>query len=200
MATSTSWITGTRGSSTARSVRRDHPGRAGLRCEGDPNQDGAINFAWSIALQPGTGDVFVANRESDQVEVFSPNGTTLAIDGSNGSADGDFSFPQGIAFAPNGNLYVSDTGNNHIQEFTVDSNGTLNFVASYGTEGTGSSAPAGDLNQPTGIAVSPDGARSGSPTRSTTGSRAWRLFGTWARRSARRRARAPRPPSASPGG
>ena len=124
---------------------------------GDPNQDGAINFAWSIALQPGTGDVFVANRESDQVEVFSPNGTTLAIDGSNGSADGDFSFPQGIAFAPNGDLYVSDTGNDRIQEFTVNSNGTLNFVASYGTEGTGSSAPAGDLNQPTGIAVSPDG-------------------------------------------
>ena len=124
---------------------------------GDPNQDGAINFAWSIALQPGTGNIFVANRESNQVEVFSPTGTTLAIDGTKGTAAGDFSFPQGIAFAPNGDLYVSDTGNDRIQEFTVNSNGTLNPVASYGTKGTGSGAPAGELNQPTGITVSPDG-------------------------------------------
>ncbi|HAW11771.1 MAG: NHL repeat-containing protein [Candidatus Dormibacteria bacterium] len=124
---------------------------------GDPNQDGAINFAWSIALQPGTGNVFVANRESNQVEVFSPTGTTLAIDGTKGTADGDFSFPQGIAFAPNGDLYVSDTGNDRIQEFTVNSNDTLAFVASYGTKGTGSGAPKGELNQPTGITVSPDG-------------------------------------------
>ena len=86
-----------------------------------------------------------------------PPATTLAIDGTNGTADGDFSFPQGIAFAPNGDLYVSDTGNDRIQEFTVNSNGTLNFVASFGTAGSGSSAPAGELNQPTGIAVSPDG-------------------------------------------
>jgi DNA-binding beta-propeller fold protein YncE len=124
---------------------------------GDPNQDGAINFAWSIALQPGTGNVFIANRESNQVEVFSPTGTTLAIDGTKGTADADFSFPQGIAFAPDGDLYVSDTGNDRIQEFTVNSNDTLNFVASYGTGGSGSSAPAGELNQPTGITVSPDG-------------------------------------------
>jgi sugar lactone lactonase YvrE len=124
---------------------------------GDPDQDGAINFAWSIALQPGTGNVFVANRESNQVEVFSPTGTTLAIDGTIGAADGDFSFPQGIAFAPNGDLYVSDSGNDRIQEFTVNSNDTLNFVASYGTAGSGNSAPAGELNQPTGIAIAPDG-------------------------------------------
>ena len=52
---------------------------------GDPSQAGAINFAWDAAIQPGTGDVFVANRESNQVEVFSPTGTPGLIFGSNGS-------------------------------------------------------------------------------------------------------------------
>jgi len=124
---------------------------------GNPGTDDALNFAWGDAIQPGTGDIFVANRESDQVEVFSPTGTTIAIDGKNGSAAGDFSFPQGVAFGPSGDLYVADSGNDRIQEFTVNSNGSLNFVASLGTAGSGSGAPAGELNQPTGVAVAPNG-------------------------------------------
>ncbi len=128
---------------------------------GDPNQSGAINFAWDFAIDPcascaTAGDIFVANRESHQIQVFSPSGTSLFIYGSRGTADGQFTFPQGIAFAPNGTLYVDDSGNDRIQEFTVGTD-TLNFVASYGTKGTGSGAPAGELNMPTGIAVSPDG-------------------------------------------
>ena len=165
---------------------------------GDPNQDGAINFAWSIALQPGTGNVFVANRESDQVEVFSPTGTTLAIDGTNGTADGDFSFPQGIAFAPNGDLYVSDTGNDRIQEFTVNSNGTLNFVASFGTAGSGSSAKAGELNQPTEIAVASDGTLWVADTLNNR-IQSMSPSGVWTA-STRPPGPASRPPSASRGG
>ena len=116
--------------------------------------DGALP---GIAVQPGTGDVFVANRESNQIEVFSPSGTSLAIDGGKGSADGDFSLPQGIAFAPDGDLYVSDSGNDRIQEFTVNADSSLTWVASYGSLGRGATAPAGELNQPSGIAISPDG-------------------------------------------
>jgi len=124
---------------------------------GNPGTDDALNFAWGIAIQPGTGNIFISNRESNQVEVFSPTGATLAIDGKNGSANGNFSFPQGLAFAPNGNLYVSDSGNNRIQEFAVTSSGGLTWLASYGTAGSGSNALAGQLNQPTGIAFAPNG-------------------------------------------
>ena len=136
-------------------------GAQAFGARGDPNQSGAINFAWDFAIDPCTscataGDVFVANRESHQIQVFSSSGTSLWIYGSRGTADDQFTFPQGIAFAPNGTLYVDDSGNDRIQEFTVGT-GTLDFVHSYGTKGTGSSAPAGDLNMPTGIAVSPDG-------------------------------------------
>ncbi len=75
---------------------------------GNPSQKGAINFAWGAAIQPGTGDIFVANRESNQVQVFSPTGTSMLIFGSNGTANGQFRLPQGIAFAPDGTLYVDD--------------------------------------------------------------------------------------------
>ncbi|MFI5285496.1 MAG: NHL repeat-containing protein [Candidatus Dormibacteria bacterium] len=127
---------------------------------GDPSQNGAINFAWGIALQPGTGDVFVANRESDQVESFSPSGTAIAIYGKKGTALGDFSFPQGIAFDPtNGTLLVDDSGNDRIERCTLSSGDTsLTCTTSYGTKDSGSKPfPAGELNVPTGIAVAPDG-------------------------------------------
>ncbi len=124
---------------------------------GDPDQDGAINFAWSIALQPGTGDVFIANRESNQIEACGPTGLSCVTDGAKGTALGDFDFPQGIAFAPDGELYISDTGNDRIQACTVTATLGLSGCVAYGKKGTGSTAPAGELNQPTGITVSPDG-------------------------------------------
>ena len=125
---------------------------------GDPSQAGAINFAWDAAIQPGTGDVFVANRESNQVEIFSPTGTPGLIFGSNGSGNGQFSFPQGIAFAPDGTLLVDDSGNDRIQRFTMTAgNASATWDATYGQKGTGVTSPAGDLNNPTGIAVAPDG-------------------------------------------
>ena len=122
---------------------------------GDPDVTGAINFAWSIALQPGTGDVFVANRESNQVESFTPTGTPIQIYGQKGTANSDLSFPQGIAFDPtNGTLLVVDSGNDRIQRFTLSTGDTgWKWDNTYGSKGTGSTSPAGDLNMPTGIAV-----------------------------------------------
>ncbi len=126
---------------------------------GNPSQSGAINFAWDAAIQPGTGDIFVANRENDQVAVFSPTGASLLIFGKNGAANGQFSFPQGIAFAPDGTLLVDDSGNDRIERFSLSAgDSSATWIATYGQLGTGSTAPPGDLNNPTGIAVAPDGA------------------------------------------
>ncbi len=86
-------------------------GAASFGFRGNPSQKGAINFAWSAAIQPGTGDIFVANRESNQVEIFSPTGASLLIFGTKGIGNGQFHFPQGIAFDPtNGTLLVDELG------------------------------------------------------------------------------------------
>src|SRR6476620_6112686 len=66
--------------------------------------------------------------------------------GSQGTADGQFVSPTGIAINPaNNNIYVVDSGNNRIQEF--DNNGT--FLTQWGSIGSGDM----QFNKPTGIAV-----------------------------------------------
>jgi tripartite motif-containing protein 71 len=141
-------------------MNADGTGAASFGFRGNPSQKGAINFAWSAAIQPGTGDIFVANRESNQVEVFSPTGTSLLIFGTKGTGKGQFHFPQGIAFDPtNGTLLVADSGNGRIERFTMSSGDTsATWTATYGKKGAaGPAAATGVLNQPTGISVAPDG-------------------------------------------
>ena len=133
-------------------------GAASFGFRGNPNQAGAINFAWDAAISPATGNIFVANRENDQVQVFSPSGTSIKIFGKVGSANGLMKFPQGIAFAPDGTLLVDDSGNDRIERWTMSAGDTVaTWTANYGTKGMGKTAPPGGLNNPTGIAVAADG-------------------------------------------
>jgi sugar lactone lactonase YvrE len=134
-------------------------GAASFGFRGNVSQSGAINFAWDFAIQPGTGDIFVANRENNQIAAFTPTGTPMSlIFGTNGSGPLQFSFPQGIAFAPDGTLLVDDSGNDRIQRYSIIDNDTSEtLLDTYGTFGAGSTSPAGDLNNPTGISVAPDG-------------------------------------------
>jgi tripartite motif-containing protein 71 len=68
--------------------------------------------------------------------------------GSQGSGDGQFNSPRGIAVDPLGNVYVTDTGNNRVQKF--DSNGT--FVSKWNSTGSGNT-----FHAPEGIAIYPLG-------------------------------------------
>jgi DNA-binding beta-propeller fold protein YncE len=65
-----------------------------------------------------------------------------------GTATGRFDGPRGVAVASN-RVYVADSYNNRIQEFT----GTGSFTRAWGRFGTGS----GQLNRPRGLAVSSAG-------------------------------------------
>jgi len=68
--------------------------------------------------------------------------------GSQGSADGQFKSPKGVAVDASGNIYVADTGNDRVQKFT-DSGG---FILKWGSEGSGD----GQFDGPHDVAV--DGA------------------------------------------
>ncbi len=71
-----------------------------------------------------------------------------------GSAPGQFSQPRGVAVAPDGSVYVVDTGNLRVQKFNAQGK----FVAQWGSLGTadGEFAMIQGFG-PTGIAVGPDG-------------------------------------------
>ena len=66
-----------------------------------------------------------------------------------GTGDGEFSNPAGVAVASDGSVYVADSGNNRIQMFT--SEGV--FVSQWGTYGSGD----GEFTSPVGVSVASDG-------------------------------------------
>jgi len=72
-----------------------------------------------------------------------------------GQDNGQFNSPRGIAIAPDGSIFIADTGNNRIEHFSSAGN----FITSWGplADGAKSPAPAGMFNEPWDLAVSPDG-------------------------------------------
>src|SRR5205814_2000408 len=137
-------------------INPDGTGVVAWGSRGTPDQVGSINFPWDLALQPGTNWVFVANRESHEIEVFDQDGTFLTRWSHRGTLNGEVTFPQGVTFAPDGTLLVADSGNDRIQRFSIGADGTGTWLATYGQSGSGSLGP-GYLMTPTGISTEPDG-------------------------------------------
>ena len=86
---------------------------------------------------------------NDRIQKFGSDGTFISRWGSEGSGDGQFYDPRGIAVDGDGFVYVADVGNDRIQKFGSD--GT--FISKWGSEGSGD----GQFDYPSGIAVDGDG-------------------------------------------
>jgi DNA-binding beta-propeller fold protein YncE len=65
-----------------------------------------------------TGNVYVSDPGNDRIEKFTSAGTYVSQWGSQGSANGQFNGPFGLAIGPAGNVYVADYANHRIQSFT----------------------------------------------------------------------------------
>lgn len=94
------------------------------------------------------GDIFVSDGERGKVSTLSKSGLFEDV-------VGDFDTPSGIAFGPDGVLYVSDTSRNVI--YKLDGEPTI-VAGSSGQRGS-SDGGASDaaFNGPTGLAISKDG-------------------------------------------
>jgi len=107
------------------------------------------------------GNVYVADTWNHRVQKFAPDavgfdGEPLAswgrfakVTANDAAGWGAFFGPRGIDIGPDGNVYVTDTGNNRVQVF--DAQGK--FLRVFGSAGDGS----GQLKEPVGIAVGADG-------------------------------------------
>ena len=92
-----------------------------------------------------TSVVAVADTSNHRIQVFHVNGTHAFSFGSEGSGDGQFSSPQGVAISDReGLIAVADTGNHRIQVFWP--NGT--FLYKFGSEGSGNMS----FSSPEGVA------------------------------------------------
>ena len=91
-------------------------------------------------------NIYVADHDNDRIQKFDGSGTFILKWGSQGTGNGQFQKPYGIAIDSLNNVYVVDKDNDRIQKF--DSNG--NFLLKWGTTGTGD----GQFKHPQGIAIS----------------------------------------------
>jgi DNA-binding beta-propeller fold protein YncE len=105
---------------------------------------------WDFGVEP-VADIVIADPYENLGIALAPN---LVI-GAEGGADGEFNEPRGIALAPDGSVYVADSGNNRIQHISADGS----FVNSWGTfeDISSGQAAGGSFFEPWGVAVSPDG-------------------------------------------
>jgi sugar lactone lactonase YvrE len=80
------------------------------------------------------GNIYVANYTLNNIAKFSPTGTCITTWGTKGTGNGQFANPYGVAIGIDGGnevLYVADSNNNRIQEFTL----TGGFLKSFGVDG-----------------------------------------------------------------
>ena len=87
----------------------------------------------------------VADWTMNCVHVFDDQGQLIESFGSQGQGDGEFQYPQGVAFDCDNALYVTDSHNHRVQKFDI----LGSYLLQFGTKGAGK----GQLNYPVGIAT-----------------------------------------------
>jgi YYY domain-containing protein len=87
-------------------------------------------------------NIYVADTWNGRVELFTLNGVRKAT-------AGDLFGPRGVAVAPDGSVWVSDTGNKKIVQY----DGSLKLIRSIGKLGSGPM----EFSEPVGIFVDPSG-------------------------------------------
>jgi hypothetical protein len=106
-------------------------------------------------INPGKDDwqltAFGVNSARGEI-IYNSSMHALNVFGKEGSGDGEFKNPIGIACNENGDVYVADTGNNRVERLYYKDK-KLKFLRSIGGQGTGD----GEFNRPTNVAVDSTG-------------------------------------------
>lgn len=98
----------------------------------------------------GVDRLYVADVEHHKVDVLDKRtGETLFVFGEPGTGQGQFAHPTNLEVASDGTVYVTDTNNFRVQQFSADGK----FLRQIGSVGTG----FGQFARPKGLAIDRDG-------------------------------------------
>lgn len=122
-----------------------------LRRIGGP---GDLSRPSDVAVTLDGGRIYVVDSggitsDRHQVVMYDREGELLGNFGVRGQGEGEFNLPVSLAVAPNGQVYVLDSGNFRVQVFDADGG----YVRAFGQLGRG----FGDFARPRGIAIDADG-------------------------------------------
>ena len=79
----------------------------------------SVPYITGIKIDP-ENNIFITDCNNHCIWKLSPEGKIVAKWGTEGSAEGQFSYPSDIEIDSEGNVYVVDSGNNRIQKFKVN--------------------------------------------------------------------------------
>ena len=106
---------------------------------------------WDYGVTPETSTEIITDPYEDKTVTL----TAEKAIGFEGTNEGQFNKPRGIAFAPDGSFYVADSQNHRIQHFAADGS-FINMWGEYG-DASFTDLPGGIFYEPWGVAVAPDG-------------------------------------------
>jgi sugar lactone lactonase YvrE len=141
-------------------------GEQGYSGDGNAATYAQLNMPQGLAIG-SDGSIYVSDGNNNVIRKISPDGiiSTFAGNGGSGySGDGDMAinaqmdYPCGLAFGPEGSLYIADNGNHCIR--VVHTSGLISTLAGNGTAGfSGDGGPASQaqLQYPCGVAVDNSG-------------------------------------------
>ncbi|XP_073990651.1 E3 ubiquitin-protein ligase TRIM71-like isoform X2 [Rhodnius prolixus] len=119
-------------------------------------KDGQLCRPWGVTSDH-EGNIIVADRSNNRIQVFRSDGTFVRKFGSHGSEPGFLDRPAGVAVDPLGRIVVTDKDNHRVQVFTAEGQ----FVFTFGEKGS----KVGQFNYPWDIAVDARGRIAVSDTR-----------------------------------
>ncbi len=113
-------------------------------------ENGSFNWPRGVAVDPATGNIWVADTKQSQLQVFTSTCAFVAkLPGTTPPLAEKFNWPYAIAArASDGTMWVADTKNNRIKVYDASSRALLR---TFGTKGTG----VGQFNQPRSVSIDP---------------------------------------------
>ena len=104
----------------------------GFRGDGVPN---AMSYPRGIAIDQATGNVWLNNTRTGNIKVYTASGGFVRQFGSEGEGTNQFFYARGIWVAPNGTVYIPDSGNLRLK--AVSQTGTVLWTRPCGSPSTG---------------------------------------------------------------